>query len=47
MNTPGRREPVREAPADRRRQSVAGMLGVNLALPFALYYGLRLAGADP
>lgn len=30
-----------------RRHPLAGLLGAGLILPFALYYGLRLAGADP
>ena len=30
-----------------RRHPLAGLLGAGLVLPFALYYGLRLAGADP
>ena len=33
-------------PTPRRRGSAAGWLGVDLVLPFALYYGSRLAGAD-
>lgn len=30
-----------------RRHPLVGLLGAGLILPFALYYGLRLAGADP
>lgn len=29
------------------RHPLTGLLGAGLVLPFALYYGLRLAGADP
>ncbi|GEO96874.1 VC0807 family protein [Kocuria turfanensis] len=34
------------AAAPRRCGGAAGWLGVDLVLPFALYYGSRLAGAD-
>ena len=30
-----------------RRHPLVGLLGAGLVLPFALYYGLRLAGAEP
>lgn len=30
-----------------RRHPLVGLLGTGLVLPFALYYGLRLAGTDP
>lgn len=33
--------------ASRRRHPLVGLLGAGLVLPFVLYYGLRLAGADP
>ncbi|MFE7630755.1 VC0807 family protein [Kocuria sp. NPDC057446] len=31
----------------RRRHPLVGLLGAGLVLPFALYYGLRLAGVEP
>lgn len=34
-------------PPDQRKRAVAGMIGIDLVLPFAIYYGLRWAGADP
>ena len=34
-------------PARCRRHPLVGLLGAGLVLPFALYYGLRLAGAEP
>lgn len=34
-------------PPERRKKALAGMIGIDLVLPFAIYYGLRLAGADP
>lgn len=42
----------RVAPPDENRQRrwhhpLAGLLGIGLFLPFGLYYGLRLAGAEP
>jgi intracellular septation protein A len=33
-------------PVDRRRR-VAGVVGIDLVLPFVTYYGLRILGADP
>ena len=34
-------------PVSCRRHPLVGLLGAGLVLPFALYYGLRLAGAEP
>lgn len=36
-----------QVPPEKRKRAVAGMIGIDLVLPFAIYYGLRLAGADP
>lgn len=34
-------------PPERHKKTLVGMIGIDLVLPFAMYYGLRLAGADP
>ena len=45
---PGQPSPVPDGPPpERRKKAVAGMIGVDLVLPLALYYGMRWAGADP
>lgn len=38
---------VDNPPLDRRRKSVAGMIGIDLVLPLVIYYVMRWAGADP
>ncbi|MBD2763870.1 hypothetical protein IEE91_01420 [Kocuria sp. cx-455] len=34
-------------PPERHKKALAGMIGVDLILPLATYYGMRWAGADP
>ncbi|WP_312396169.1 VC0807 family protein [Kocuria sp.] len=48
LSAPDQPPPVpAKPPPDHRKRAVAGMIGIDLVLPFAIYYGLRLAGADP
>lgn len=40
-------EPATAPPPADNRGKVVGVIGIDLVLPFATYYGLRLLGADP
>ncbi|MEX3510575.1 hypothetical protein CKW39_14325 [Kocuria sp. WRN011] len=44
---PAQERSTGQVPPEKRKRAVAGMIGIDLVLPFAIYYGLRLAGADP
>lgn len=46
INTNASEDEKPRQPEDRRGK-VAGLVGIDLVLPFAMYYGLRLVGADP
>lgn len=46
--TPDRHPPApNKPPPERHKKALAGMIGVDLILPLATYYGMRWAGADP
>jgi len=49
MNTPDSAATQIETvePAEDKRGKVFSLIGIDLVLPFATYYGLRLLGADP
>lgn len=40
-------QPATDQPPADHRGKVVGLIGIDLVLPFATYYGLRLFGADP